>query len=179
MALWKDVRGYEGLYLVSDEGVVISLPREVRGRNASCEIVAHRKAKTIKPYLRGRNSLMYPAVTLSKNGESKAYSLHRIVAEAFIPNPDCMPEVNHKDENPMNCRVENLEWCDHQYNVEYSKAKSVAQYLDGEKIAVYKSIVHASRITGISRTSINNALRGWSFTAGGYEWRYCKDRREG
>ena len=173
MALWRDIVGYEGLYLISDEGDVIALSKEVAGRNAFSKIVAHRKEKPLKHHLRGKGKLLYPAVALSKDGTTKSYSVHRLVAEAFIPNPDNLPEVNHKDENPLNCRAENLEWCDRQYNIEYSKAKRVCQYLNGEKIAEYKSIAFASQITGIGRTSINNALSGWSETAGGYEWKYC------
>lgn len=172
MALWKEVDGYEGLYLVSDEGEVISLPREIHTKNKTGEIVVHRKAKKLKPHLRGRNGLMYVAVTLSKDGESVAHSVHRLVAKAFIPNPDDLPEVNHIDEDTMNNCVENLEWCTRQYNIEYSKAKKIGQYIDGEKVAEYKSISYASRMTGISRTSINNVLTGWSNTAGGYEWKY-------
>lgn len=172
MALWKDVPGYEGMYLVSDEGDVISLPREIKGKNKNGEMIIKRKGKKIKPHLRGKGGLFYPAVTLSKDGESKAYSIHRLVAIAFIPNPENLPEVNHVDENPLNCRADNLEWCDRQYNIEYSKGKRIAQYYDGEKIAEYKSVVFASKITGIGRTNINNALCGWSQRAGGYEWKY-------
>ena len=172
MALWKDIDGYEGLYLVSTEGDILSLPRDVETRNASGKITVHRKAKLLKPHLRGNKGLFYPAVTLTKNGEPISYSIHRLVAMAFIPNPNNLPEVNHKDENPLNCNVDNLEWCDHQYNIEYSKNKAIEQYFGGEKIAEYKSIVYASEITNISRTSINNALEGWSKTAGGFEWRY-------
>lgn len=174
---WKDVNGYEGLYLVSSEGDILSLPRTVKTRNASGCITIHRKAKRIKPRLRGRGDLMYQAVTLSKDGKSKTYSLHRIVALAFIPNPENYDEINHKDENPLNNRVDNLEWCTRQYNIDYSKSKRVAQYLNGEKIAEYKSISYASELTGIKRTSINNALGGWSRTAGGYEWRYVEKER--
>lgn len=179
MALWRDVVGYEGMYIISDEGEVVSLPRKVYGRNKNGEIVAHRVEKVLKHHLRGKGNNFYPAVTLTKDGNSKAFSVHRLVAEAFIPNPENFPEVNHKDENPLNCNVDNLEWCDRQYNIEYSKAKRVAQYLDGEKIAEYKSIVIASKMTGIKRTNINNVLTGWTKTAGGYEWKYCdKERSE-
>lgn len=174
--IWKDVVGYEGYYKVSECGEVVSLPREVRTRNASGEILVHRKSRQLKPHLRGNNGKMYPAVTLSRNGKSIAYSLHRLVAEAFIPNPSGLPEVNHKDEDTFNCKASNLEWCSRQYNIEYSKAKRIGQYLDGEKIAEYKSITFASKITGISRTSINNVLAGWSYSAGGYEWKYCENK---
>jgi hypothetical protein len=177
MANWKDVKGYEGLYLVSDYGEVISLPRLVNTKNKSGDMIVHRKAKKLKPHLRGRGNQLYPCITLTKDNKSKTFSLHRLVAIAFIPNPDDLPEVNHKDENPFNCRVENLEWCTRQYNIEYSKSKRIEQYYQGEKIAEYKSIRYAEQITGISRTAINNALKGWSKSAGGYEWKYGKDER--
>jgi len=169
MALWKDVAGYEGLYLVSDEGDVYSLPKVVQGA-----WVQHRKGKLLKKGKRGRKGQpQYEfVILLDSKGCSHHESVHRLVAKAFIPNPDNLPEVNHKDENSLNNSVDNLEWCDHQYNIEYSKNKRVGQYIDGEKVAEYKSIVYASKMTGISRTSITNALTGWSKTAGGYEWRY-------
>lgn len=171
---WKSIDGYDGMYLISDDGDVISLPREVCGRNASGNMKAHRKARVLKPHLRGRGNQLYPCVTLTKNGKSVAYSLHRLVAIAFIPNPNHLPEVNHIDENPLNCKASNLEWCDRQYNIDYSKSKRIAQYLDGQKIAEYKSISYASQLTGISRTAINNVLKGWSNTAGGYNWKYAE-----
>ena len=171
MAQWKDVPRYEGLYLVSDEGQIISLSKKIKTRNKYGNIEVTRKAKFIKPHLRGRE-LKYVAVTLTKNGKSKAHSLHRIVAEAFIPNPDNLEEVNHKDENPKNNCVENLEWCTHQYNIEYSKSKRIAQFKNGNKIAEHKSIAYASKLTGISRRAINNCLKGWSKSAGGYCWKY-------
>ena len=158
MALYKDVKGYEGLYLISSDGDVISLK--------------HDQPKTLKAGLRGRDGLFYEFVSLSKNGENKNFSVHRLVAEAFLENEDCLPEVNHKDKNTLNNCVENLEWCTKQYNIDYSKSKRVEQFEDGEKIAEYKSIAEASRQTGIKRTAINNNLTGWSETAGGYVWKY-------
>lgn len=174
MALWKDVVGYEGLYLISTDGEVLSLPKEIKTRNKFGNVKVRRKVKKLKPYLRGRGKVGYPSVCLTnENGEHKAWSIHRLVATAFIPNPDNLPCINHIDENPLNCNVNNLEWCTHQYNVEYSKARKIAQYFDGEKIAEYKSIVYASKISGISRTAIGNCLAKCSYTAGGYEWKYC------
>lgn len=174
MALWKEIIGYEGLYLISDEGNIVALPKLVKGRNKSGSIVAKRKAKTIKKFLRGKNGLMYEGVALSRDGVTKRYAVHRLVAEAFIPNPDNLPEINHKDENPLNNQADNLEWCTRQYNIDYSKSKPVVQIKDDEAIGKYKSIKEASRATGICRTSINNALRGWSKTAGGFRWSYCE-----
>lgn len=170
MALWHPVKGYEELYLVSDEGDVLALPREVdNGRG-----VYVRKSQKLKPFRRGRDGLLYEAVCLTKDGAEFRLSVHRLVAEAFVYNPD--PErfnvVNHIDRNTLNNRADNLEWCDQQYNNEYSHNKSVAQYEDGVKIAEYKNAVIASNITGISRSAIANALCGIAKTAGGYEWKH-------
>lgn len=169
MALWKDIAGYEGLYQVSDEGDVISLPRVVKSGNKTL----HRKGRPIRPGLRGRGGLMYKMVVLCKDGESKTCSVHRLVAQAFIPNYDNLPEVNHKDQDTLNNRVDNLEWCTRQYNIDYSKSKPVVQIFDGKEIARFKSIKEAGRVTGVKRTSINNVLTGWAKTAGGFQWSYC------
>lgn len=138
MALWKEIAGYEGLYLISNEGEVLSLPKVINSKNKFGEITVKRKAKKLKPHLRGREYAQYPAVTLVKDGKAKTYSLHRLLAEAFIPNPNNLPVVNHKDENPLNYSLDNLEWCTQQYNVDYSKSRRVAQYLDGEKLQSIK-----------------------------------------
>jgi len=174
MARWSEIKGYEGLYLLSSDGDVIALPKTVKGRNESGAILIQRKARPIKKHLRGRDGLMYEAVTLSKDGKSKAYSVHRLVANAFLPNPHGLPEVNHKDENPLNNSVDNLEWCTRQYNIDYSKSKSIRQIKDGLTVGSFKSISEAGRQTGIGRRNINNVLCGRSKTAGGFVWKYCK-----
>lgn len=163
MASWKPVTGYEEMYLVSDEGNVKSL----KGKSPN--------GRLLKQGKRGRGEQLYAFVRLCDNGTEKAKSVHKIVAEAFLPNPDGLPEINHKDENPLNNSVDNLEWCTRQYNIDYSKSKHIEQYTkDGIKIAEYKSISYAAEITGISRRAINNALCGWSNTAGNYYWRYTE-----
>lgn len=169
LALSKPVKGYEELYLVTDDGDVFSCERIAwNGRG-----YGKRKAKKLK---QGKRSGGYRFVVLTKDGKPKSCAVHRLVAEAFLDNPDNLPEVNHKDENPANNNVSNLEWCTRQYNIEYSKAKKVQQIDSyGNTIAVYKSIKYASIVTGIGRTNINNALCGWSETAGGYFWQYVED----
>jgi hypothetical protein len=169
LASTKPVKGYEGLYLVADNGEVFACEKVVyNGRG-----FGKKKAKKLKP---GKRAGGYKFVYLTKDGIGKCVAVHRIVAEAFLDNPDNLPEVNHKDENPANNNVSNLEWCTRQYNIEYSKAKRVQQIDSyGNTIAVYKSIKYASIVTGIGRTNINNALRGWSETAGGYFWQYVED----
>ena len=106
--IWKDVKGYEGLYQISDKGRVKSLQRMVKKRK--CEEIIKKPSKLPKGYLR---------LGLCKNGTIKYYSIHRLVAEAFIPNPNNLPCVNHKDCNTSNNNVDNLEWINHKDNNSY------------------------------------------------------------
>ena len=100
--IWKDISGYEGLYKVSNTGEIYSM-RENKNLSLS------------------KDRYGYEQIILYKNGESKTYKVHRLVALAFIPNPDPIkyPIINHKDENKANNNVENLEWCNYQYNNTY------------------------------------------------------------
>jgi len=102
MELWKDIVGYEGYYQVSNYGRVKSL----------------RKNKILNQ----RNRSLYLAVSICFNGVNKSYNVHRLVAIAFLPNINSLPQVNHKDENKKNNHVSNLEWCSAKYNNRYSKA---------------------------------------------------------
>ena len=99
MEEWKNIIGYEGLYEVSNMGNV----RNVR-RNT---------------LLRFSKNQGYIQVYLYKNGIRTGFKVHRLVALTFIPNPDNLPQVNHKDEDKTNNSVDNLEWCDHKYNINY------------------------------------------------------------
>ena len=110
---WRPVIGYEGLYEVSSLGRVRSLDRYDR-MNRFCE------GRILKSYTyRGG----YLFVQLSSNGKLKHHLVHRLIAQAFIPNPDNLPQINHKDEVKSNNCVDNLEWCDSKYNVNYGTRK--------------------------------------------------------
>lgn len=105
MNLFKPIRNYEGLYEISNTGIVKSMPKVI-GRRMKEET-----------FLKSRISTYgYLMVTLCKNGKSFNASVHRLIAEAFIPNPDNLPCVNHKDGNKLNNAVENLEWCTYKEN---------------------------------------------------------------
>ena len=108
MEEWKSIPGYEGIYEVSNLGRVRSVERCDRFNR---KIVS----KILKPnYVSG-----YLRVGMYKNKTFKYYLIHRLVAQAFLPNPDNLPQVNHKDEDKSNNRVDNLEWCDRSYNMNY------------------------------------------------------------
>ena len=111
--VWRDIKGYEGLYQVSNLGRVKSLERYVKG------IYGLRKVQQKIMSIARIRTNGYMQVHLTKNGIAKKYQVHRLVAEAFIPNPNNLPIVNHKDENKINNCVWNLEWCTYSYNLTY------------------------------------------------------------
>ena len=105
--IWKPIEGYEGLYEVSNLGRVRSLDRFYYRLH---------KGKVLSPT---KDRYGYLTVTLNCNGKSKTIKIHRLVAQAFLPNPDNLPQVNHKDEVKSNNCVDNLEWCSAKYNVNF------------------------------------------------------------
>lgn len=131
----------------------------------------------------------YKSVSLCKNGKVFTKLVHRLVAEAFIPNPENLPDINHKDEDPTNNDVNNLEWCTRKYNNNYGTrkerqsrtqlnrpdcSKRVKQYdKNGKFIAEYPSLKEANRQTSICRSGIARCCdRNKQSTAGGYVWEW-------
>ena len=114
---WRPIEGYEGLYEVSNLGRVRSLDMYVKVGYGNYRL---HKGKVLSPT---KNKNGYLKVNLYCNGKQKTIDVHRLVTEAFLPNPDNLPQVNHKDENKTNNRVENLEWCDVKYNLSYGTAR--------------------------------------------------------
>jgi hypothetical protein len=135
------------------------------------------KEKILKPYSTKKG---YLEIDLHKNDKRKVFKVHRLVANAFIPNPHNLPQVNHKDENKLNNRVENLEWCTTLYNNNYGTrneriGKRVLQYdKQGNFIREWESMAEAERVIGIYRQQICDCCRGYrgAKTAGGYIWKY-------
>lgn len=118
--IWKDINGFVGLYQVSNLGRVKSLNRiVVRSDGRKQEV----KERILKAGFNGN----YYHVRLLKDGVTKTALVHRLVAEAFLPNVSNLPFVNHKDENKTNNIVDNLEWCDMKYNKRYSNAVKILQ----------------------------------------------------
>ena len=173
--IWKDIKGYEGLYKVSSEGRVKSLERII--------VDSIGRKRTINERIL-KNSLKncgYIYVNLYNGGKR----VHRLVAEAFIPNPEDKPEVNHKDEDKTNNCVENLEWVTAKENANFGTrnvrvakalSKPVAQYTkDEELIKVWSSINEAGCQLGISQGNISLAAQGKQNTCGGFVWKYVEN----
>lgn len=175
MEIWKDIPRYKGLYQASNDGKVRRICRT---------IVNHGTLATKKGAIIGQSytSKGYKRVNLFLDGGRHEELVHRLVAEAFIPNPNNYPCVNHKDEIRTNNTVDNLEWCDYQYNNTYGtrikhsvkkQSIKVVQYtLDGRIVSEYPSINEAGRKTGISAGHICHVCKGIRPTAGGFIWSY-------
>ena len=163
--IWCPIKGYEGLYEVSDKGRVRSLKSG--------------KERILKPL---RIKTGYLQVQLLKNGEQKMYLVHRLVAQTFTPNPYNLQEVNHKDEDKDNNSVQNLEWCDRKYNINYGNrnqmvsiklSKPILQYTkSGGFIREWKSTYDIERNLGYFHNCISYCCNGKLKSAYGYVWKY-------
>jgi hypothetical protein len=181
--IWKDINGYEGLYQVSNLGRVKSLERIVNN-NGGIKII---KEHLLKPTIGSDTGYFY--VDLRKNGKRKNCTIHRLVAQAFIPNPNNLPEVDHINRIRIDNRVENLRWADRKLQCKNSDKESIKQKLTNHPktskpvqqytknmvfIKEYPSAREASRQTGINSAGIIQCCNGkYGFkTAGGYIWKY-------
>ncbi|MCM1235436.1 MAG: NUMOD4 motif-containing HNH endonuclease [Ruminococcus flavefaciens] len=144
MEEWRDIIGFEGAYQVSDLGNVRSLDRKVKSRNAFIKV----RGKVLSTEV---DSSKYICVNLCKNGKKYPRRVHRLVAQAFLPNPNNYSVVNHLDENKLNNNVENLEWCTQKHNIAYSRKRS--HNLDSIKISPFKIRIALAN-TGKKLTSI-------------------------
>lgn len=123
--MWKDITGYEDAYKISDSGEVWSKDRmcvDSKGRKR------FREGQKINPDIAPNG---YYRVTLAKDGKKKQKYLHRLLAELFIPNPLNLPQVNHKDGNKLNCKMENLEWVSAQENVIHAYKHGLINHVRG------------------------------------------------
>lgn len=174
--IWKPIKDYEGLYEVSNLGNVRSLDhmRKISGNGEYLQ-----KGKVLKNI---KNNSGYIRVTLSKEGKRKNKHIHRLVAEAFIPNPNNLSCINHKDENPLNNNVNNLELCTRKYNDNYGNrnnkiAKKLSKKIDqfdinGNYIKTWDSSVSIERETELDQSNICLCCKGKRKSVGGYIWKY-------
>ena len=174
--VWKPIMGYEGLYEVSNLGNVRSLDRMGKGRGNSMKL---HKGKLLNPCYDNNG---YLCVVLSKNGKAKKVRLHQLIAQAFIPNPENKPCIDHINTIRDDNRIENLRWCTQKENlnnpISIEKQKevqgvSVLQIgTDGELIKVWKSIIEAERALCFAHGNICRVCKGIYKTLGGFKWKY-------
>lgn len=154
----REVKGSGGRYLVSNTGRVY--------RADGKEMAQYNHTRGYK-----KVDLIFP------DGEKKCF-VHRLVAEAFVPNEEGLPVVNHKDENKQNNMADNLEWCTHTYNSNYGTARErmgrpvVQLTLTGEQVGVYVSITEAAKAVCRGTSSIVMCCKGKRKKCGGFAWRY-------
>ena len=164
--IWKDSENYEGLYQVSNLGEVRSLNYRRTGKT---KVLQHR-------YSGGYDNVIL---------QGKSYKVHRLVAQAFIPNPNNLPIINHRDENKTNNLYTNLEWCDHKYNTNYGtrterwrehnkdkherQQKKVLNVTTGE---IFNSLKEVEEKLEIPHSNVSKCCHGERKTAGGYEWQF-------
>lgn len=168
--IWKPIPNYENYYLISNTGQIKSI--------------------TTNKILSDFTTNNYHQVTLTKDTERKTFKVHRLVAQAFIPNPNNLPQVNHKDENTNNNFVYNLEWCDAKYNSNFgtrtkriadknrgttngTTSKPIQQYsLSGVFLNEYPSGKEIERQLGFTTSSISSCCRGITKTSHGFIWKF-------
>ena len=185
MEEWRDIEGYEGYYQVSNHGNVRSLDRTTLGRDG---VKYPHKGVVFKPTT---NKNGYKYVVLKKDGGFKGYTVHGLVARAFVEKANGKTEVNHKDGDKTNNRVSNLEWVTHSENEKHAvktgllnmaKAQMISAEQhrkpvrqigeDGKVLAVFESATEASAALGICRRSIARCCEGEYKHAGGYRWQF-------
>ena len=180
--IWKPIKGYDGLFDVSNLGRVKSLSKLTYcGHN---HLTKQNKEDSIRKLQISVNG--YITVILFKNGVGKQHQVHRLVGEAFLDNPNDYPQINHKDENKQNNLPENLEWCTNLYNSQYGTVyhrrkeglkRPIEQYdLNGEYIKTYSSAVDVGEIYGHGTNGIYRCCNGFQKTGYGYIWRYVDER---
>lgn len=181
--IWKDIPNYIGYYQISNTGQIKSLERKVKSSKSrqGLRTVNERLIKTrIDKY-------GYETVILRKENIDKHFTIHRLVATCFIPNPENLPSINHKDENKLNNIVDNLQWCTVKYNNLYNNrqtkinnilkeriiGKAILQYdLEWNLLQRFKTLRGMHRETGFSREKIKRVCNGLQEQSYGYYWKF-------
>lgn len=181
---WKDIEGYVGYYQISNFGRVKSLERICWNGQGYYKL----KERILKPH---NDRLGYARVQLCKDGICIGCSINREVAKAFIENKNNHPCTNHKDENPRNNHVDNLEWCTYKYNNNYgtarergvqntdyksNKKRQIAQYnFKGSLLKVWNGTSEITKILGYENSAISKCCKGNQQSAHNFTWKYINN----
>lgn len=160
MEIWKDIKNYEGLYQVSSKGRVKALARTVINKNG---LEQNYPERYLKFDVTSHNNSDYLRVALSQNHKVKKHSVHRLVAEAFIPNIDNKPHVNHLDNDATNNNVSNLEWVTHSENMIHAQKQNrlfTSQSKGGKTAGELKLI----ELQQLADSLINSSFNAWTIT---------------
>lgn len=185
--IWKPIPGYSGYYEASTLGRIRSVERDVVSYTGNgVKYTKHLKSVVLSQATTNKNGYLVKTVLLSVDGKHKMFVVARLVAMTFIPNPNNLPQVNHKDENSTNNVWTNLEWCDPGYNNRYggrskresiTKSTAVLQFLpDGTLVRRWKSSKEAERALGFHHKGILLCCKGVYSQSKGYIWRYEKEQ---
>lgn len=183
--IWKDIAGYEGVYQVSNWGRIKSLERVVNCKGGQ---------KLNKERIRKDcNAHGYRNIVLSKENITHCYLVHILVADAFVPNPDNLPEVNHLDCDKMNNYYRNLERCTKLANMQHASSngllgkswrgksygkhptsRAIAQFdINDNLVRTWGSTSEAADVLKLNRTNISKSLTGLQKTSFGFKWKYA------
>ncbi len=167
--IWKAIKGYEGYYEISNYGRVKSLQnRQYNFKTQQVEIIKREKILKSSKVKRG-----YYAISLVKNGESKSFYIHRLIAIAFIKNEFNKPVINHIDENKENNNIDNLEWCTQKENIQKYGNIKIKQYdKKGNLIKIWNGLNETARKLNLQASKICLCCQGKRKSTGGYVWRY-------
>lgn len=172
MEIWKDIQGYEGLYQVSNLGRIKSIPHLIKANKDGGKRITEGK---ILSQNKGWHNYMW--VALCKEGKTKTFSVHRLVAIAFIKNLNNYPAVNHKDGNKSNNNESNLEWVSNSENQLHASKNGLFKRTKRVKCIetgiIYFSSGEAQRQLQINGRTIRNVCSGVGETAGGFHWEYA------
>jgi len=183
---WRDIKGYEGRYQVSNLGRVKALRRTVSGHNQHGEWTRTEPEQIMAQKLQNTDRLQVGL--RDAEGKRKTFYVYRLVAEAFVPNPDNLPTVNHKNEDHHDNRAENLEWMTKAENNRYGThiqrcgealRMSVEMLTDeGQHVAYFDSMSEAAEKSGCPLSSIHRCCYGRQETTNGYRFKFTTDFRK-
>lgn len=187
--IWRDIPTYLGIYQASNFGRIRTYPKPVSCYNSIGQDVSMTLGGDILQQTQNNNGYYY--VVLTVNGKANRIGVHRLVSMAFIPNPDCLPIVNHKDENPTNNNVENLEWCTYKYNSNYGtsrerQSKKKRQFhkkkiemltVDNVPLRIFNNFVEIEEYfqRGDLHANLIAVCKGRRNTCMGYKWRILNE----